>query len=146
MNLITVPLALTALACTSAPRAIPSSDATAELTARAAAWDSAIIRKDRAAVEANMAEDFRQIDGSGKLETKTSFVDGIVDPDLTIQPYTVEDFSIRRYGNVALLSGRTEMHGTYGNAPFTSHYRYIDIYVLGDAGWRIVSVQISKIP
>ncbi len=140
-------VALAALvACASAPHPAPTSDATAELTARSAAWDSAIVRKDRAAIEANMADDFRQIDGSGKLETKKSFVEGVVDPELTIQPYTVEDFEIRRYGNVALLSGRTEMHGTYGKDSFTSHYRYIDIYVLGDAGWRIVSVQISKIP
>ena len=138
---------LTALvACASAPRATPTSDATAELTARSAAWDTAIVRKDRAAIEANMAEDFRQIDGGGNLETKRSFVDGVVDPELTIEPYTVEDFEIRRYGDVALLSGRTKMHGTYREAPFTSHYRYIDIYVLADAGWRVVSVQISKIP
>lgn len=140
-------LPLTALvACASAPRATPTSDATAELTARSAAWDTAIVRKDRAAIEANMAEDFRQIDGGGNLETKRSFVDGVVDPELTIEPYTVEDFEIRRYGDVALLSGRTKMHGTYREAPFTSHYRYIDIYVLADAGWRVVSVQISKIP
>lgn len=134
------------LACASTARPAPPTDATAELTARAGAWDAAIVRKDRAAIEANMAEDFRQIDGAGNVETKKSFVDGLVDPDLVIAPYTVEDFEIRRYGDVALLSGRTEMHGTYRKEAFTSRYRYIDIYVRGPSGWRIVSVQISKIP
>lgn len=44
----------------------------AQLTRQADLWDAAIIRKDRAAIEANMAEDFRQIDGDGDLENKLS--------------------------------------------------------------------------
>ena len=126
--------------------AIDSRAVIATLTAQADAWDKAIVRKDRAAIEGNMAEDFRQIDGAGNVETKQSFVDDIVSPDLRIDPYTVEDFDVRVYGDVALLSGRTRMTGTYQGKPFTSHYRYIDIYVRRGGEWKIVSVQISRIP
>jgi ketosteroid isomerase-like protein len=52
---------------------------------------------------------------------------------------------VRLYGDVALLSGRTRMTGAYEGKPFTSHYRYIDIYVRRDGAWKIVSVQISRI-
>jgi ketosteroid isomerase-like protein len=117
----------------------------AQLMAQADAWDKAIVRKDRAAIEANMADDFRQIDGAGNVETKQSFVDDLVSPDLRIDPYKVEDFEVRLYGDVALLSGRTRMTGAYQGKPFTSHYRYIDIYVRRDGAWKIVSVQISPI-
>ena len=118
----------------------------AELTAQADRWDKAIVRKDRAAIEHNMAGDFRQIDGAGNVESKASFVDDLVSPDLVIDPYTVEDFDVRLYGDVALLSGRTRMTGRYKGEEFTSHYRYIDIYVRRDGEWKIVSVQISRIP
>lgn len=118
----------------------------AELTRQADAWDKAIIRKDRAAIEANMAEDFRQIDGEGDVETKAGFVNGLVSAKLEIDPYTVEEFDVRLYGNVALLSGRTRMTGRYDGKPFKSHYRYTDIYAQRDGKWQIVSVQISKIP
>ncbi len=118
----------------------------AKLTEQADRWDKAIVRKDRAAIEANMAEDFRQIDGAGNVETKKSFVDDLVSPDLVIDPYTVEDFDVRIYGGTALLAGRTRMTGRYQGKPFASHYRYIDIYVRRDGEWKIVSVQISKIP
>jgi ketosteroid isomerase-like protein len=118
----------------------------AELTRISDAWDKAIVRKDEAAVAANMAEDFRQIDGYGNLETKKSFVAGIVDSKLTIDPYTVEDFEVRLYGDTALLSGRTHMTGKYDGKPFESNYRYIDIYVRRNGAWKIVSVQITKIP
>jgi ketosteroid isomerase-like protein len=118
----------------------------AELSAQADAWDKAIVLKDRRAIEANMAEDFRQIDGAGNVETKTSFVNALVAPDLQIDPYTVEEFDVRLYGDVALLSGRTRMTGRHQGKPFTSHYRYIDVYVRRDGVWKIVSVQISRIP
>jgi ketosteroid isomerase-like protein len=135
-------------ACAPMPGMQPSDPApiVAMLSSQADAWDKAIVRKDRRAIEANMAEDFRQIDAAGNVETKASFVADIVSPDLTIDPYTVEDFDVRLYGDVALLSGRTRMTGMYQGKPFTSHYRYIDIYVRRDGAWKIVSVQISRIP
>ena len=39
-------------------------------------------------------------------------------PKLTIDPYTVEDFEVRLYGDTALLSGRTHMTGKYDGKPF----------------------------
>lgn len=118
----------------------------AELTRLSDAWDKAIVRKDEKAIADNMAEDFRQIDPRANLETKKSFVAGIMDPKLTIDPYTVEEFEVRLYGDTALLSGRTHMTGKYDGEVFESNYRYIDIYVRRDGVWKIVSVQITRIP
>lgn len=116
-----------------------------QLRQQADRWDQAIVAKRRADIEANMADDFRQIDGAGNVETKVSFVEGLLDPELQIDPYTVEDFDVRVYGDVALLCGRTHMTGRYGAKPFASNYRYIDVYVRRGKEWKIVSVQISKI-
>lgn len=138
-------LALLLLGWTAQAFAAPRADLVARLKAQADAWDQAIVKKDRAAIEANMAADFRQIDGRGNVETKASFVDGLVSPDLVIDPYTVADFEVRVYGETALLSGRTRMTGTYQGRAFESHYRYIDIYVKRGGAWQIVSVQISPI-
>lgn len=130
------------------PAPIKKADAAtiAILTAQADQWDKAIVRKDRTAIAANMADDFRQIDGGGNVETKDSFVEDLLSPKLVVAPYTVEDLDVRLYGEVALLSGRTRMTGSYDGKPFQSHYRYIDIYVRRGGVWKIVSVQISKIP
>jgi hypothetical protein len=48
---------------------VSASGLVARLSAQADAWDKAIVRKDRAAIEQNMAEDFRQIDGAGNIES-----------------------------------------------------------------------------
>ena len=110
------------------------------------AWDQAIIRKDRAAIADNMSEDFRHIGSSGQISDKKTFVDDLMAPDVRIDPYTVEDFEIRLYGDVALLSGGTRMTGSEAGKPFTTHYRYIDVYVKRQGKWRVASVQISRMP
>jgi ketosteroid isomerase-like protein len=138
-------LLLTLAAVAGIAQAAPPPDLAARLKAQADAWDRAIVAKDRAAIEANMAEDFRQIDARGNVETKASFVDGLVSPDLVLDPYTVEDFEVRVYGDTALISGRTRMTGRYQGRPFDTHYRYIDVYVKRGGAWQIVSVQISPI-
>ena len=138
-------LAVAGLAFSIAAAAQSPAAVVEQLTKQADAWDKAIVRKDKAAVAGNMSEDFRQIDGDGDTETKESFVEGVVDPKLRIDPYTVEDFEVRVYGDVALLSGRTRMTGAYGGKSFKSHYRYIDVYVRHAGVWRVASVQITKL-
>lgn len=138
-------LALSLFAAVPAAQAGEAQDR-AQLAAQAQAWDQAIVRKERAAVESNMSADFRQIDGDGDIEHKSGFLDGLLSPKLVIDPYTVEDFEIRLYGDVALLSGRTRMTGRYDGKAFKSHYRYIDVYVRGPQGWKVASVQITRLP
>ncbi|WP_426169525.1 DUF4440 domain-containing protein [Pseudoduganella sp. R-34] len=116
-----------------------------ELARQADAWDKAIIRKDRAAIADNMAEDFRQISARGDVAGKAAFLDAITSPKLVINPYGVEDMDIRFYGDVALVSGRTRMTGSYDGKPFGSHYRYVDVYVRKEGKWRVASVQITPV-
>lgn len=147
--LVTATLALLAstVALTVATPAIasPATDR-AELRRLSDAWDRAIVRKDRKAIADNMTEDFRHIGGNAEISTKKPFVDDLMAPDVRIDPYTVEDFEIRLYGDVALLSGRTRMTGSEGGKPFTSHYRYIDTYVRSHGKWRVASVQVTRMP
>jgi ketosteroid isomerase-like protein len=141
---LAAPLLLALVSFNASPAS--KADDVATLTGLSNDWDKAIVRKDEKAIADNMAEDFRQIDGYGNLETKQSFVKGIVDPKLTINPYTVEEFEVRLYGDTALLSGRSHLTGTYEGKAFESNYRYIDIYVRKNGAWKIVSVQITKFP
>lgn len=117
----------------------------ASLKRQAAAWDVAIISKDRPAIAANMAESFMQIDSDGSTADKRQFIDDVVAEDLTISPYTVENLRIRIYGTTALLTGTTIMHGTFKGKPFTSHYRFTDTYVKQHGRWQVVNVQTTRI-
>jgi len=135
------------VACLLFSHAASASDAdvVALLTRQADAWDKAIVRKDADAVAANMAADFRQIRSNGSVADRAQFLEGILSPALTIDPYTIEGFDVRVYGDTALLSGTTRMTGREDGQAFATHYRYIDIYVRRGGKWQIVSVQITRI-
>ncbi|HEY9064314.1 MAG TPA: nuclear transport factor 2 family protein [Burkholderiaceae bacterium] len=141
-------LAALAVASCSLPHATEpaaSVDATVRLlTTQADAWDKAIVAKDAAAVAANVAPDFTQIDSSGAVNGRDEFIQGLLDPGLRIAPYTVEEFNVRVYGDTALLTGRIRMTGISDGQPFQSHFRYIDVYVKRDGLWKVVSIQITR--
>jgi ketosteroid isomerase-like protein len=140
-------IALLAVGSTSCAGLRGNVDGDAEaLRQQADAWDRAIIAKDLDAVDANMSEDFRHIGRHGEIADKPAFLADIMSPDLVIDPYAVEDFDLRIYGDCALLCGRTRMTGSYQGERFQSHYRYVDTYVRTDGRWRVCNVQISAIP
>ncbi|MEO6366323.1 MAG: nuclear transport factor 2 family protein [Luteimonas sp.] len=124
---------------------MPAQDAAVRLRQQADAWDRAIVRKDVMAIAQNMAESFRQIDSQGNLSNKAEFLTGITSDKLVIQPYEPEDVEIRFYGNLALVTGTTHLHGTYDGKPFKTHYRYTDTYVNESGAWQVVNVQTTEI-
>lgn len=116
------------------------------LAAQADAWDKAIVAKDRAGIEANMWPDFRQIRGGGHVADRAEFIKDVLDPGFSMDPYVVEDFEIRLFGDTALLYGRIRMSGKDGADRWNAHFRYIDTYVRRDGHWKVVSVQVTPIP
>lgn len=143
--LLTLATALPLLAG-AAPGAEAPSAAVAQLTRQANAWDTAIAAKDLAGIAANMCDDFRQIGPNGDVENRESFLRDLMSTELQIDPYTVEEFEVRLYGdNTALLSGRTRMTGRYVDTPFDLRYRYIDVYVRSGGQWKVCSVQTTPI-
>jgi len=133
------------LSCGAATR-FDRAAAIAQLTRQADAWDKAIVAKDLAGIAANMCDDFRQIGAGGEVENRESFLRDLMSEELQIDPYTVEEFEIRLYGDsTALLSGRTLMTGRYAGAPFTTHHRHIDVYVRSAGKWQVCSAQTTRI-
>lgn len=137
-------LNLLVAAMTAATFAARADDASV-LRAQADAWDRDIVRKDRAGIENNMHARFFQIDGEGGRHARAEFVDMLLDAKLTIDPYTIPDLEVHQFGDMAQLTGTTQMTGKYDGKPFASAYRYIDTYVREKGQWRIVSVQITRL-
>ena len=58
----------------------------------------------------------------------------------------MDGLQVRLFGDAALLTGTTLLHGTWRGKPFSSHYRFTDTYVRRDGAWRVVQVQITALP
>ena len=116
------------------------------LAAQADAWDKALIAKDRAGIEANMAPEFVQMRGSGQLVSREQFIKDVLDPAFSMDPYTVEDWEARLFGDTALVYGRIRMSGRDDGQRWAAHFRYIDAYVRRNGRWQVVSVQVTPMP
>jgi uncharacterized protein DUF4440 len=132
-------------ACAASGGAADTRSIEQQLVTQADAWDKAIVRKDRAGIEANMGSRFFHIGGDGSTSEREEFVNDLLDPDLAIEPYAVEGLTVRLHGDTALLSATTRMTGRYKGKPFETHYRYIDTYVRENGRWKIVAVQITQL-
>lgn len=117
-----------------------------QLKRQAIAWDLALVAKQRGAVLANMGEDFLHIGSNGQLSDRSAFIESIFSPNLTMQPYDMEDLQVRLFGDTAILTGTTTMQGRWKGKPFASHYRFSDTYVLRDGKWKVVHIQITDLP
>ena len=144
--LLIVVLSLLSCSASEAKPPTGSADTVALLTRQSDAWDKAIVRKDKAAIANNMSEDFRQIGSNGDVANKAEFVRDLTGDDIVIDPYTVEDFNVRVYGDVALLNGRTHMTGRQQGKPFKTQYIYIDVYRRINGAWKVCSVQTTRLP
>ena len=125
--------------------AMPASEADTRfiLAAQADAWDKALVAKDRVGIESNMAPEFLQLRGSGQLVGREQFIRDVLDPAFSMDPYKVEDWEVRLFGDTALVYGRIRMTGVADGERWSTHFRYIDTYVRRDGRWKVVSVQIT---
>jgi len=52
---------------------------------------------------------------------------------------------VRVYQTTAVITGRTEMSGQFGETPFATKSRYTHVYVEQQGRWRLVAAQGTKI-
>jgi ribosomal protein S18 acetylase RimI-like enzyme len=56
------------------------------------------------------------------------------------------DERVQRFGDVAVITLRMDMEGTFGGTPFGGPVRYTRVWRAGPDGWRIVAGHVSPVP
>jgi hypothetical protein len=77
--------------------------------------------------------------------TKPSFLMAIQSGQLKFGPIEPIDVRVRVYQTTAVVTGRTEMSGQFGETPFTIKSRYTHVYVEQQGRWRLVAAQGTEI-
>ena len=109
-------------------------------------WNDAVVRRDVAALERILSDDFMLITAASTVSTKAQLIDTIKSPDLVIEPFDTQDVSVRVYGDTAVVTGRFTQKGSYKGKAFSNQFRYTDVYVKRALGWQAVSAQSTFIP
>ena len=133
--------------CARAPKQETDPEAVrAEILAIENQWATAIERQDAAAFERLAAEDFRFIDENGRVLNRAQYIaDRSHNPD-NVESAVQDEIEVRQYGDAAIATGRSTLHGTRNGAPFVYRFRWTDVYVRRARGWQPVSAQLTALP
>ena len=89
-----------------------------------------------------LADDFILIDVmSGSEVSKTALLETISGGQLAFRNIDRIEFRVRIYTTTAVITGRTEMSGTFVDQAFRASSRYTHVFVEQDGQWRLVSAQ-----
>jgi hypothetical protein len=93
-----------------------------------------------------IADDFILVEVMGGSEiTKSSLLAAIQSGQLKFGPIEPTDVRVRVYQTTAIITGRTEMRGQFGETPFATKSRYTHVYVEQQGRWRLVAAQGTQI-
>lgn len=82
---------------------------------------------------------------SGSLVEKPAFLELVGGAQLRFETIEPTEVRVRLYGAAAVVTGRTEMAGRFGEAPFAARSRYTHVYAEMDERWRLASAQGTPI-
>jgi ketosteroid isomerase-like protein len=98
------------------------------------------------ALEQILAEDFLLIDVmSGSEIARAGLLAVIASGQLKFEAINCIESRVRQYPATAVVTGRTEMKGLFGETPFATRSRYTHVYIQQGGRWRLVTAQGTQI-
>jgi ketosteroid isomerase-like protein len=110
------------------------------------AWRMAMLKSNRAAMDALLADDYTAITAKGAIQTKEQTLDNLRSGSLQLTALSISDRKVRIYGSTAVVTSLAELTGSRNNQEMTGRYRYTRVYVRNQLGqWKIVNFEASRI-
>jgi ketosteroid isomerase-like protein len=111
------------------------------------AFFKALLEGDADSLEGLLTDDFAMVDVMRGAEIgRASFLEAIVRQDVRFAGLDVVERGVRRYHDVAVVIGRTAMHGEVGGEAFSLASRYTHVFArAASGGWMLASAQGTRI-
>src|SRR6266705_5511121 len=100
---------------------------------------------DREMVGSVLAADWSVIDLTGSVLTKAQVMQEFGSGDRRIEAGSVDDLSVRVFGDVAVVTGRSILAGSYQGKRASVTQRFTDVFVRRDGRWQAVASQGTQI-
>ena len=139
--------ALLALALPSLGWAQASGDlpATQDILAVREKLRDAILKKDRASLEALYADNYNHLRDSGRQEVKGDRITLVLSGEPTIETAPEEELSVQVYGpGTAAVTGVSPIPDPATKRP--ALFRWVVVYAKDAGGWKVALSQASRVP
>jgi ketosteroid isomerase-like protein len=109
-------------------------------------WNTAVLNKDAKALDLLFAKEYTSTGGDGKVYDKQQDIsDEISGIYKIISPPVISDVRVNLSGNVAVVNGINSFKGTYSGKDISGSYRFLDVFVMRDGRWQVISTLSSKL-
>ena len=106
----------------------------------AKAW----LSRDRAAIDAILAPEWSVTDAAGQVLTKEQVMqESFGSTERRIDAMTIDEVSVRVFGDAAVATGRTRATGSYRGTSASVVLRFTDVFVRRDNRWQAVASHAS---
>jgi len=106
----------------------------------------ALLEADGPELDRVLADDFLLIDVlSGSEFQKPTLLAAVASCQVKFEKIDVLESRVRRYPGIAIVTGRTQMRGRFGESPFSANSRYTHVYIEQQGLWRLVTAQGTPI-
>jgi ketosteroid isomerase-like protein len=118
---------------------------TSELTQIEHRIVKAWLEGDRATVDSILAADWSVIDLTGRVLTKAQVMQELGSGERRIESGSVDDLKIRTFGDVAIVTGRSVLAGSYQGKRASVVQRFTDVFTKRDGRWQVVASQGTQV-
>lgn len=108
-------------------------------------WDEAFLRKDIKFIESILADDFIATYVDGSRGDKARELKLTAEFDQQVYASSMGEFTVRIYGDTAVVWLTKRMIGPKNGKPLEVVYRYIDVFVIRDGRWQCVASQSTRV-
>ena len=102
-------------------------------------WVAAIVKKDAAAIDRLLADEFTGTSPTAHTYTKTQAIADLTGGAFVVTSMELDDVSVNSYGDVAVAFTSQDEKSTYDGKDISGHYHYTDVWVKRDGRWQAVA-------
>jgi ketosteroid isomerase-like protein len=107
-------------------------------------WDAAVRRHDSGFIGTILADEFMATYDDGSRADRTKEIVRAATFDRRIDSSTLDDFTIKVYGDTAVVWFTQSMSGTDQGRATKTTLRYLDVFVFRAGRWQCVASQSTK--
>ena len=108
-------------------------------------WAQAGLKKDAAAMDKIVADDWIGTDSEGKSSTKAEGMADLKSGAAALQSIEVGAMKVRVFGNTAVVTGSDTEKSSYKGKDTSGKYAWTDVFVMRQGHWQAVASHSSKV-
>jgi ketosteroid isomerase-like protein len=120
-------------------------DAVSELTRIEHRLVKSWVDGDGSAVDAILAHDWSVTDLSGRVLTKAQVMKEFGSGDRRIESGSIDDLRVQVFGEIAVVTGRSNLTGSYQGMRANVVQRFTDVFAKRDGRWQAVASQGTQV-